>query len=102
MTSPEGEEYHGWWRVLAVDAPRHLLIEDGFADDQGQPQAAMPVTIMSIDITRRTAGGVTITLESTFASIEAMEQLMAMGMEDGLMAAMGQIDVILDERCPRK
>jgi uncharacterized protein YndB with AHSA1/START domain len=96
MTSPEGEKYHGWWRVLAADAPRHLLIEDGFADDLGQPQSGMPVTIMSVDIAERTGGGVTITLVSTFSSLEAMEQLLTMGMEEGLMAAMGQIDAILD------
>lgn len=33
MTSPEGEKYHGWWEVLAVDPPRRLEVRDGFADD---------------------------------------------------------------------
>jgi hypothetical protein len=34
---------------------------------------------------------------STFPSIEAMEQLMAFGMEEGLTQAVGQIDAILAE-----
>jgi len=94
MTSPEGEKHHGWWRVLESQAPRALVIEDGFADDMGQPQAGMPVTIMRLQIDDR-PGGVTMTMTSTFASLEAMEQLLAMGMEQGLREAMGQIDAIL-------
>jgi uncharacterized protein YndB with AHSA1/START domain len=95
MTSPEGEKYHGWWRVREVEPPRHLLVEDGFADEFGQPQAGMPNTIMRVTIADRPGGGVTVTLASTFSSLEAMEQLLTMGMEEGLMAAMGQIDAIL-------
>jgi hypothetical protein len=34
---------------------------------------------------------------STFPSTEAMEQLLALGMEEGLMQAVGQIDAILAE-----
>src|SRR4051794_23455075 len=33
MTSPEGEKHHGWWRVLRVQAPSALGVEDGFGDD---------------------------------------------------------------------
>ena len=33
MTGPDGDQARGWWRVLAVERPRHLEIEDGFADD---------------------------------------------------------------------
>jgi uncharacterized protein YndB with AHSA1/START domain len=95
MTGPEGDKYHGWWRVLDAEPPRRLLVEDGFADEHGQPQAGMPVTIMEVTFADRVEGGVTMTMTSTFASLEAMEQVLAMGMEEGLMAAMGQIDAIL-------
>ena len=36
-----------------------------------------------------------MTIESTFPSTEAMEQLLSMGMDEGMAAAMGQIDAIL-------
>src|SRR5215216_1856932 len=29
MTGPDGEKYHGWWQVIAVDPPHSLEIEDG-------------------------------------------------------------------------
>jgi uncharacterized protein YndB with AHSA1/START domain len=70
-------------------------VQDGFADDQGVPIDAMPSTRMEVDIVDRAGGGVVVTIASTFASVEAMEQLIAMGMEQGMLEAMGQIDAVL-------
>ena len=38
-----------------------------------------------------------MSIESEFPTVEAMEQLAAMGMEDGLRQAVGQIDALLAE-----
>jgi hypothetical protein len=38
-----------------------------------------------------------MSIESTFPSTEAMEQVLAMGMEQGLTEAVGQIDAILEQ-----
>jgi uncharacterized protein YndB with AHSA1/START domain len=97
MTSPEGEKYHGWWQIRAVDAPRSLELEDGFADDSGQPNPDMPTTVMQVSVTERDGGGTRMTMHSTFPSAEALEQMTAMGMEEGLRSALGQIDGILAE-----
>lgn len=44
------------------------------------------------------AGGRTrMTMTATFRSLEDMERLLEMGVEDGLRAALGQIDDILRE-----
>lgn len=94
MTSPEGEKFHGWWKILEAAPPRLLVLQDGFADDSGSPAEGMPTTLMRMEITDR-AGGVTMTMTSTFPSLAAMEQLIAMGMEEGLREAMGQIDALL-------
>lgn len=96
MSGPEGERYHGWWSVVAVDAPRRLDVRDGFADDQGRPNEEMPVTEMRVELTERD-GGTSVRITSTFPSAAAMEQLVAMGMDEGLSAAMGQMDAILAE-----
>jgi uncharacterized protein YndB with AHSA1/START domain len=94
MTGPEGERYHGWWAVVAVDAPRRLEVRDGFADDQGRPNEEMPVTVMRVELSER-EGGTSVLITSTFPSTEAMEQLVAMGMDEGLTESMGQMDGIL-------
>jgi uncharacterized protein YndB with AHSA1/START domain len=94
MTGPEGDKHGGWWRVLAVDAPHSLEVQDGFADDTGAPNPDMPVTTMRVVLSEK--GGVTqMVMTSTFPSLEAMEQLINMGVEEGLRAAMAQMDEIL-------
>ena len=95
MTGPEGDKPHGWWRVTAVDAPRRLEFEDGFADDSGAPDPKMPSMTMVVTLDDRPGGGTRMVIVTTFPSAEAMEQLIAMGREEGMTAAMGQIDGLL-------
>ena len=61
------------------------------------PNEAFPrnegrVTIEPIDSSRTR-----MSIESHFPSVEAMEQLVAMGMVEGMTEAVGQIDAILAE-----
>ena len=97
MTGPEGDRTHGWWIVRAIDAPNHLEFEDGFADEFGHPEPDMPTMTMRVSLTERSNGGTTMIVETTFPSVEAMDQMIAMGMEEGMAAAMSQIDALLDE-----
>lgn len=94
MTSPEGEKFHAWWRVVAVDAPRSLEMVDGFGDSAESPNPDMPETNMRVGFTDE-AGATQMVMTSTFASADAMEKLMSMGMDEGLRAAMSQMDDIL-------
>lgn len=97
MTGPEGDRHGGYFNIVAVDAPSRLVFEDGFANgDDGTPNDAMPVTRVEVAIAA--AGDKTrMLVTSNFASTEAMEQLLAMGMDEGMREAMGQIDAILAE-----
>ena len=94
MTGRTGDTHHGFWRVIGVDPPRSLDVEDGFADAEGNPDPNMPTGTMRLSL-EETATGTRLSVFSTFASPETMEQLLAMGMEEGMKAAMGQIDGIL-------
>jgi uncharacterized protein YndB with AHSA1/START domain len=95
MTGPEGDRYPGWWEVLEAEAPRRLVVKDGFSDADGNPNPDMPTTVMEIRIDDREGGGVVVTVTSMFSSAEALQQLLEMGMEEGLREGMGQIDGIL-------
>lgn len=94
MTSPEGQKYHGWWRVEAVEPPSGLRFEDGFADDEGKPNAEMPTTISTVTIVEAD-GATTMSIESRYGSREGMEQAIEMGVEQGITEALGQIDALL-------
>lgn len=96
MTGPEGDSFHGWWEVLDAQPPDRLELKDGFADASGTPNPSMPITVMTMTLVARD-GGCLMTLESRYPSLEEMEQLVAMGMEEGIMAAMSQIPEILSE-----
>lgn len=94
MTGPGGEKARGWWAVTAVDAPHRLEFDDGFADEHGEPDPAMGTT--HAVVTLEDVGGRTrMTTHSTFESAEQLEQMLAMGMEEGMRLAMGQIDDLL-------
>ena len=95
MTGPEGDTHHGWWLVIAVDAPHRLEFEDGFADENGEPNPDLPTMRGLVTLTGRAGGGTRMAIESRFASTEDMEQILAMGAEEGMMAAMSQMDDLL-------
>jgi uncharacterized protein YndB with AHSA1/START domain len=95
MTGPEGDRHFGWWAVGRADEPTVIELEDGFADDAGVPAPDLPVTVMRVELGERTGGGTTMVLTTEFPSAEAMQQMVAMGMEEGIREALGQIDPIL-------
>jgi uncharacterized protein YndB with AHSA1/START domain len=94
MTGPDGERYRGWWRVTSVNPPKSLEFTDGFADRDGTPVADRPVTTVQLQLTERD-GGTRMELRSVYDSREQMEQLMTMGMVEGLQQAVGQMDALL-------
>lgn len=95
MTGPEGDTHHGWWRVIAVDGPNRLEFEDGFADERGAPNPDLPTTTTIVTLGEKANGGTRMDVQTRFASTEDMEQILAMGAEEGMKAAMSQMDALL-------
>jgi uncharacterized protein YndB with AHSA1/START domain len=97
MTGPGGDQPRGYWDIVEADPPRRLVFQDGFANDDGTPNDAFPRTEGRVTIEAIDGGRTRMSIESLFSSTEAMQQLVAMGMEQGLTEAVGQIDAILAE-----
>ncbi|MBG6225118.1 uncharacterized protein YndB with AHSA1/START domain [Arthrobacter sp. CAN_A2] len=96
MTGPDGERSRGWWRITGLDAPHRLTFDDGFADENGDPVAEMGETHATV--TLEDLGGRTrMTMVTAFESLEQLDQMVAMGMEEGLKLALGQVDALLAE-----
>ena len=55
---------------------------------------AMPTSVIQVRIDEH-GDRTRMSIETTFASTEAMDQLLSMGMEEGMTLAMGQIDELL-------
>jgi Uncharacterized conserved protein len=97
MTSPNGEKPRGWWEILTAEPPQRLVLRNGLADDLGRPNPEFPEVIMSVAIEAAGATQTRMSIHTEYPSTAAMEQILAMGMEEGLTQAVGQIDAILAE-----
>ncbi|HEY5801687.1 MAG TPA: SRPBCC domain-containing protein [Burkholderiaceae bacterium] len=89
LALPEGQKWNGSWRFTAIDPIAAFSAVDGDdnADDDNMP-AAMTFTFAA------TAVGSRLTIVTRFSSVEAMEETIP-GMEQGLRAAMPQLDALL-------
>jgi uncharacterized protein YndB with AHSA1/START domain len=102
MTGPDGDQPRGWWEIVEADAPHSLVFRDGFADADGQPNPDLAVTTARVTIEDIGGGRARMSIESVYPDAAAMEQVLAMGAEEGLTQAIGQIDSILAEDLARQ
>jgi uncharacterized protein YndB with AHSA1/START domain len=94
LTGPQGEKWSGSWEFTAVNPISSFEAKDGEdnAEDENMP-ASMKFTFEA------TPTGSRMTCVTQFASVEAMEHS-ATAMEEGLRAAIPQLDAVLAERSP--
>jgi uncharacterized protein YndB with AHSA1/START domain len=97
MTGPDGDQPRGWWEIVEADPPRSLVFRDGFANDDGRPNDDLPITTIHATIEDIGGGRTRMSIQTRFPSVEAMEQLVAMGMKEGMTEAIGQIEAILND-----
>jgi len=91
LSLPDGGKWSGSWKFTAVNPIGSFEANDGEdnAEDENMP-ASMKFTFET------TPTGSRMTCVTQFPSVEAMEKV-AMGMEEGLRAAMPQLDAVLAE-----
>ena len=91
LALPDGQKWNGSWKFIAVNPISSFQANDGEdnAEDENMP-AGMTFTFET------TRTGSRMTCVTRFSSIEAMEQTVP-GMEEGLRAAMPQLDALLSE-----
>jgi len=94
MTGPEGEKYAGYWIITHVEEPTRLCFDDGFADEEFNPNPDLPVSKNEFRF-EETEGGTRATYTSSYESREGLEQVLAMGVVEGATSAINQIDGLL-------
>ena len=97
MTGPEGDQPRGYWDVLKIEPPRELVFRDGFANEDGSPNDDLPRSEGRVTIADLGGGRTRMSIQSQFANAEDMEKVLAMGMQEGITEAIGQIEAILAE-----
>lgn len=94
MTGPDGDESRGYWEFLDVQPRESFEVRDGFADAEGTANHELPSMRMVFRFAA-TGTGSQVTTTTYFNSVEDLDQLIAMGMEQGLREAMAQMDAVL-------
>jgi uncharacterized protein YndB with AHSA1/START domain len=95
MTGPAGRGPGGWWRIDGLEQPRRIEFANGFAGDDGEPAPGIsPATeIVTLEATDT---GTRMTILTRFVSVEQMDRMLGMGMQEGMGQAIGQIDALLE------
>lgn len=94
MTGPGGETPRGWWRIDLIDRPDRIEFANGLAGADGEPIPG--VEPMSGEVLFESVGGRTrMTVLTRFVSVEQMETMLGMGMQEGMSQAIAQIDALL-------
>ena len=99
MIGPQGDRHRGYWEIREAEAPHRLVFYDGHsqASADGRPDTDMPLATTRVTIEKVDVGRTRMSIESSFASAEAMEWILATGTDEGRTRAVGQIDAILAE-----
>jgi uncharacterized protein YndB with AHSA1/START domain len=95
LTGPEGDQPRGYWEIVEADPPRRLVFRDGFANADGTPNPDLPTNEARVTIAAAGAGRTRMSIVNVFPDTAAMERMLALGMEEGLTEAVGQIDAVL-------
>ena len=94
MTGPDGERVNGMWEIVSVDPPRCLEVRDRFADEDGIADDTMPS--MGIVFTfDDTSDGSRLSVVTRFDSVSDLEQMLEMGMDQGMKLALSQMDEVV-------
>ncbi|WP_309064894.1 SRPBCC family protein [Microbacterium sp.] len=96
LTGPRGERSSASWEFLSIDAPHSFEVLDSFVDDDGKPLDGFAPMRMKLSF-EPTATGTRMIGESHFVSLEALEQVVAMGVVEGTKMAMAQLDAVLHD-----
>jgi uncharacterized protein YndB with AHSA1/START domain len=96
MVSPEGQRH--WARMNYLSIRPHTLIgiEDAFCDEQGNINAALPVSKGELVFTP-TVRGTRVEFSMTYQQESDLRKIIEMGFEQGITACFDQLDALLQQ-----
>jgi uncharacterized protein YndB with AHSA1/START domain len=94
MNGPDGEQHFGRMNFLEIDPERRYKADDVFADAAGETNQSLPQ--QTFDTTLVEDGDRTrVVIVVSCRSLEDLEKIIAMGMQEGLTMAHDQLDALL-------
>ncbi|GAB5525412.1 MAG: SRPBCC domain-containing protein [Roseivirga sp.] len=99
MVGPEGERHLGRTNYLTISIHDHFSGEDVFCDEDGNVNPELPVATFKNEF-EAGSNKTQVTIVTEYASAEHLEQVIQMGMKEGLSAAFESLDAVFDKLKP--
>lgn len=94
MVDPEGKEYWGRIDYISINPGEGYSARDVFADENGVENPDMPAATWDVSFTEKN-GHTVVTTVATYTTAEGLEQVIAMGMQEGFTATISYLDELL-------
>ena len=95
MADPEGKEYWGRMDYLKINPIDSYQSLDAFCDDKGEVNADLPRSNWDVSFSDLGENSLVQTVV-TYKSLADLEAVIQMGMQEGLTAALEQLDALLE------
>lgn len=92
-----GDEAWGIAIYSAIEAPKRLVYTDAFSDAEGHINEALPTAEVTMTFEEVGSNRTRVVSTTKYASEEALQAVVQMGMIEGITETMGQLDALLTE-----
>lgn len=96
MVGPEGEKHMARTNYRSIHVHEQFSGEDAFCDEEGNVNHEMPVSEFE-NLFKEKEKSTIVTITSSYASEEHLQQVIQMGMKEGLAMAFENLDGILQK-----
>ena len=94
MNGPAGEKHFGMMEYTAIEPVRRYEAADVFCDAEGKPNESLPRQVFTNTLKAEGKQTRIITVVQ-YSSLEALKQILEMGMQEGLTIAYDQLETLL-------
>jgi uncharacterized protein YndB with AHSA1/START domain len=94
MVDPNGTEYWGYTEYLTIDPIDNYTTRDAFSDETGKVNSELPTAIWNVTFTEK-SGHTLVQTIATYPSLEGLEKVIEMGMQEGMTSTLERLDELL-------
>lgn len=93
MVGPAGERHWGCMMYKSIEKHKHFDIQDAFCDENGNINTEFPTATARISF-ESSANGTIVKWDTIYPTSEALQQVLDMGMEQGLSMCIDQLEAL--------
>lgn len=94
MVDPGGTEYWGYTEFLTINPIENYTTRDAFCDETGKVNSELPTAHWDISFLDK-SGNCLVHTVVTYASLQDMDKVIQMGMQEGMTSTLERLDELL-------